>query len=570
MNLRQASNKLIDSMKKFPYKSFVSKNKNVILGVLVALVIGGGLIGYKITSKNKYSIATNKGEQYFYAADFNKSIEEYTILYNKDKSPLWKAKIAQVYSVKGDIENSRKYINECKGLDKKTPEVLNYIVFTEYMNKDFKEALKDGQEALKDNPQEKSLIKTMFAVYMANNKYEEAKKLLTFYPVDEKSSYDVAEYGRMLMVIGEKDKGFKNLRKAWDIDKDEYKIYDALVQIAMYDKNQILQDINKLSSKNPQDVAYKMWQAKIYSMSKDTASEASKIMESIKDKDLGEIERYVIEASIYDNTKQGDKAQETINKILKENKNDYRILHTVAWFYLNKKDLDKAQEYCKKSLYKNQEYPDNYAFLMPEILRQKGKGIEGEPYFRTAMLKEPYNYNIMLNIASYYSNTTDNINKALEYYKFAQIVKPDDAEIKYNIALIYLSNKKDTEAIKVLGECIKLRNDVPKYHRTLGTIYFLQGKTKEAIKEIRFAYDADKNDPLTLNNAGCYYIMVPVDLQRGVYNLQAAYQAIDSNMDEYTKKTIKENYEKTKKLYEVYRKSKGNEKLKIPELILFY
>lgn len=570
MSTPQTSNNQTNIVIKFQYKDFLKKNKNIILGVLAALVIVGGVIGYNLTSKNKYSIAKNKGEQYFYAADFDKSIEEYNLLYNKDKSPLWKAKIAQVYSVKGDIENSRKYISECKSLDKKTPEVLNYIVFTEYMNKDFKDALKDGEEAIKNYSQEKSLIKTMFAVYMANNKYEEAKKLLSSYPVDEKSAYDMAEYGRMLMVIGEKDKGFQSLRKAWDIDKDEYKIYDILVQIAMYDKNELLQDINNLSSKSPQDIAYKMWQAKIYSMSKDTSTEASKIMESIKDKDLGKIERDVIQASIYENNKQMDKAEEIINKLLKENNDDYRILHTAGWFYLNKKDLNKAEEYCKKSLYENQEYPDNYAFLMPEILKQKGKGIEGEPYFRTAMLKEPYNYNIMLNIASYYNNTTDNINKALEYYRFGEIVKPDDGEIKYNIALVHISNKNDEEAIKLLKQCIKLRNDVPKYHRTLGTIYFLQGKNKEAINEIRFAYDADKNDPLTLNNAGCYYIMVPVDLQRGVYNLQAAYKAIDNTMDEYTKKTIKDNYEKSKKLYESYKKSKGNEKLKIPELILFY
>ena len=570
MNNAETSNNITSVQKKNNYKNFVSKNKNIIMGILAALAVAGGLIGYKITSKNKYSIASNKAEQYFYAADFDKAIEEYNILYNKDKSPLWKAKIAQVYSVKRDIENSRKYINECKGLDKKTPEVLNYIIFTEYMNKDFKEALKDGEEALKNNSKEKSLIKTMFSVYMANNKYEEANKLLSSYPVDEKLSYDMAEYGRMLMVIGEKDKGFQSLRKAWDIDKDEYKIYDVLVQIAMYDKDKLLKYIHELSSKNPQDIAYKMWEAKIYSMSSDTSDEASKIMESIKDKDIGKIEGHVIQASIYENNKQMDKAEEVINKLLSENGNDYRVLHTAAWFYLNKKDLDKAQEYCTKSLYKNQEYPDNYGFLMPEILRQKGKSIEAEPYFRTAMLKEPYNYNTMLNIANYYNATTDNMNKALEYFKFAEIVKPNDVEIKYNIALVYISNKKDDEAIKVLKQCIKLRNDVPKYHRTLGTIYFLQGNTNDAIEEIRFAYNADKNDPLTLNNAGCYYIMVPADLQRGVYNLGVAYKAMDNTMDDYTRKTIKENYEKSKKLYDSYSKSEGNEKLKIPELILFY
>ncbi|SQC03269.1 tetratricopeptide repeat protein [Clostridium tetanomorphum] len=442
MSSLKNSSSMVKFLKEFNYKEFFKKNKIVLLSILAGLIIASSLIFYRISEKNKYSIATNKAEQYFYEADFNKAIEEYNKLYNKDKSSLWKAKIAQVYSVKGDIEISRKYLNDCKLLEDKNAEILNYIVFTEYMNKDFKEALKDGEEAIKNNSKDKGLIKTMFTVYMANNKYEEARKLLLSYPLENKNAYDIAEYGRMLMVIGEKDKAFENLKKAWDIDKDEYKIYDVLVQIAMYDKNQILEDINKLSSKNPEELAYKMWTAKIYSMSPDTVLEAMKIMNSIKDKDLGRIESKVIQAYIYQNSNEIDKEEEIINNLLKDNKNDYRVLHTASWFYLNKKDLVKAEEYCKKSLYKNQDYPDNYGFLMPEILKQKGKSIEGEPYFRTAMLKEPYNYNTMLNIANYYWTTTDNSNKALEYFELAEIVKPNDGEIKYNIALINLTNKK--------------------------------------------------------------------------------------------------------------------------------
>ncbi|GAA0726775.1 hypothetical protein GCM10008905_23610 [Clostridium malenominatum] len=549
--------------------NLAKKNKKVLAGILSCILIFSIFFYVNKTEKAKFSIATNKAEQFYYSGEFEKAIEEFNKLYEKDKSSLWKAKIAQIYSVTGEMDKSNEYLKEVGELKGKDPEVINLTIFTEYMNKDFKKALKHGEEALKNNSQDKELIKIMFAVYMANDSYDKAKEILSSYPVDTKSSYDMAEYSRMLMLMGDKEKGFETLRKAWDIDKDEFKIYDVLVQIALYDKDTLLEDIHNLSTKNPEDLAYKMWSAKIYSMSKYTVAQASSIMESLKDKDIGEIARAVIEGTIQQNLDKDAEAEKIVNDLLIAHKGDYRVLHNAAWYYLNKDNLEKAEDYAKQSLYKNQEYPDNYAFLMPQILRKKGKTIESEPYFRAAMFMEPYNYNIMITIANHYWNA-DNDDKAMEYFKFAEIVKPEDAEIKYNMAIIHLSNKEDDKAIEILKQAIKIKNDVPKYHRTLGTVYYLNGKTKDAIAEIRFAYEADKNDALTLNNAGCYYITIPSDIQRGVYNLQAAVKAITNDMDEYTKKTIKDNYDKAKKLYDSYTKSKANTKLKVPDLIMFY
>ncbi|MEQ8199645.1 MAG: hypothetical protein ABRQ27_16850, partial [Clostridiaceae bacterium] len=91
----------------------------------------------------------------------------------------------------------------------------------------------------------------------------------------------------------------------------------------------------------------------------------------------------------------------------------------------------------------------------------------------------------------------------------------------------------------------------------------------EAIKEIRYAYAADKNDPLTLNNAGCFYISINGDLERGMTNLSAAYDARDNITDEETKKSIIDNYNKAKALYDEYKKNTG-ESIEIPNFIIFY
>lgn len=564
--------KLKNYIKNKEYKKFF-KHRYItsLLGIAGALVITGSIIYYreKVQTQQKVTITTNKAEEYFYGAKYDDAINEYLNIQKIDKtSNLWNAKIAEVYSVKGDIENSKKYIDKAKN-DKKTAELLNYIIFTEFMNKDYKSALDDGEKALKDYPHDKKLIKTMFTVYMANNELNKAKSLMNIYPVDSNSSYDMAEYGRMLMIEGDMDNGFKNLKLAWDKNKDEYKVYDVLAQISVYNKDKILELVTNLSEKNKEEVVYKMWLAKIYSLQKETAEQAGQILDSIKNKDVGKIEFKLIKASVLQNTNKTKEADELMNTLIKENKDSYTILHTAGWYYLNKKEYDKAEKYCKESILKNRDYPDNYGFLMPEILKDEGKSIEGEPYFRTAMMKEPYNYNIMLNIANFYWYTNKNTDKAMEYFRFAEIVKPDDADIKYNMALIDLNNKKDDDAIKLLSECIKLADAVPEYHRTLGTVYFLKGNTKEALQQIRYAYNGDENDILTLNNAGCYYITVDANLDRGMFNLKKAYEGITKDTDKYTKDTITENYNKAKKLYDDY--TSGNSKtLKVPDFIMFY
>jgi len=554
----------------------------IIAGVVAVVMITSSAVymknnktNYLIKESNKVVITDNKAEDFFYAGDYASAVNEYLSISKKDNgNPKWDIRIAEVYSVKGDFPNSKTYIQIAKNKiakDKiKDGNLLNYMVFTEFMNKSYDDALKDGIEALKVAPKNKGLIRTMFTVYMANNQVDKAKDLIKGYPVNTKSAYDMTEYARMLMVINDWEQGLQVLKNAWEIDKDELKVYDVLAQISVYNRDLILEKVSNLSTKNPKDVVYKMWLAKIYSLTEETADQASKLLAEIKNEKIGKVEIKLIEVAVLQNTKQADKADALMSEIVQKNYKDYRVLHAASWHYYNKKDYAKALLYCKQSIVKNKDYPDNYGFLMPDILQAQGKSLEGEPYFRTGLMKEPYNYNIMLKLANYYWYTTQNTEKALEYFKFAEIVKPNDAEIKYNMACIYLNKQKQAEAVELLKQCIKLDDMTSKYHRTLGTIYMIQGKSAEGIKEIRYAYKADESDIQALNNAGCYYISVDGEIERGLTNFKAAVQGIKPTTDKYTSDTIKQNFEKAQKLNEQYKNSKGDETLKVPDFTLFY
>ncbi|MCY6355078.1 tetratricopeptide repeat protein [Clostridium sp. ZS2-4] len=555
-------------------------NKKTIIGAVGAVVCLVIIITLFATRKsnivNKNAQFEKKGEEYFYLGQYDKAIEEYNKiktdnLEDDNKTLAWKnINIAEAYSVKGDNESSENYVKLAQVSKNKDNKVINNIVFTQFMNGKMEEALKYGEEALKANPQNKELKKTMIAIYMNAGKNGEAKKLVKSYAVDKNSAYDMAEYSRLLMLIGDMDGGFTELRTAWNIDKDEYKIYDVLAQASVYNRELIINSIKKLQERNPQDAAYKMWLAKVYSLKPVNSIEAEQLIGELKDKDTGKIEIKLIEASVLQNLKKDEDADKLIEEVIKNNKDDYRVFHTAAWHYLKKNDLDKAAEYCNKSIEKNKDYPDNYAFLMPEILRKKESNTASAAYFRTAISKEPYNYNIICNTANYYWYQAQKPEKALEYFKLASSIKPTESEIKYNIALIYFNAEKNKEAAEILVECTKLKDNSIKYHRTLGTVYLTMGKSEDGIKEIRKAYKLDKNDILTLNNAACYYIMYTNDFQRGYYNLKQASTGIIETTDEYTKKVINDNFENIKAIIEKIEKGKGNESIKVPDFRLLY
>lgn len=531
--------------------------------------------------KGQVTIANNKAESLFYERDFDKSLEEFEKIQEDDEWPIWKVKMAEVYSVKREYLQSNTLLEEAmsirnkimsskgKKLIEQDKELINYVVFTYFMNKDYENSLKIGEEFLETYGDYKPLIRTMYTVYMVNGEKDKAESLVKEYPVDPESAYDLAVLAKMEMILDNWDKGLDTLKDAWYKDKDEQKVFDIIAQAAAYNKNFILEKLTERSTKEPEELAYKLWIAKVYSISGESADMAEKYVKELEGLDVGNVNIKIIQSKTYQNLGDNEKAQALLNEIIKENGDSYIGYHTEAWHYYEKGQYDRALELTQKSILANKDYPDNYGFLIPDIMMKKGNIEEAEPYFRTALLKEPFNFNIMVKIANFYWYSAKDINAAYEYFNLASLVKPTDSEVYYNMALIKLSNNEIDKSIELLKKSISIDEAIPKYHRTLGTIYMNQEKYSDAITEVRYAYSADKSDALTLNNAGCFYISINGDLDRGMVNLKAAYDVKDAITDEEVKKAIEQNYTRAKALYDEFQKEEGAS-LKVPEFILFY
>ena len=529
-----------------------------IVGVLLFALIIIHICQMNLGTKETVPVlTTNMAEEYFYKGEYDKAIAEYENLQKKEEWPMYSVKIAEVISVSGDKDRSnnllaesvvkRNEVIDLKGMEEyedKDIEFGNYVALTYLFNGAYDKALEYGEFFINEHKGNKELERTMFTIYMATGKLDEARKIIDEYKVDEESSYDLALYGNMNILINQWDKGFELLKKAWYKNKDEIKVYDVIAQISSDNSNEVIMKITDLSNKNPDELCYKVWLTKCYSMLESTTNEANALLDKIKDEDLGQTVFKTVIAKIYQHSNRKEEAEKILKDLSLNEEESYVGCHAMAWYYLEMGDADKALDYCKKSIKLNKDYTDNYGFLISEIMKQSKKEKVIEPYFRTAMIKEPFNYKIMIVSADYYWNTKENGEKAYSDYELASLLKPFAPEIYYNMALIKLKEGDISKTIELLHKSSSIDETASKYHRTLGTVYINNGYKEEGLKEIRLAYSVDKNDILTLNNAGCFYISIEGNVQRGMINLKAAYDGLTSATDEETRSVIEGNYNK--------------------------
>ena len=532
----------------------------------------------EVLSKNVVSY-DNKGEEYFFNDDYEAAIEEYSKLNEKEEWPIYEIKMAEVCTAQGNYDRSDGLVdsayekrnqliineNNEKYLDK-DGELGNYICLLTMLNGKYEKAQEYGEIFLQDNPDNKELQRSLFTIYLVNNNLDKAKALLENYKVDEKSSYDIALYADMNMLLGNSEKVFEYLSKAWNVNKDEVKVFDLIYQLASRNREGTINTLEKLCNDNPKEISYKVMLLKCYSMSKNTIKEANDLYKEIEKEDLGEYAFDTVLAKIYQNNGKKLEAEELINKLI--SKENYIGYHTAGWYYSNEGDYEKALELCKKSIAENPDYIDNYGLLMTEILIKSGEAKKAEPYYTIALLKEPFNISLLINASNYYNGVLEDANRAYGYMKLASLIKPNDDRIYYNLSMIAVDNNKRKEAIELINKSISLNKDEYSYHRALGTLYLNEGEDKKAIEEIREAYKLNNDDILTLNNAGCYYITVEKDIRRGYENIKGAYDKLSDDVDKNTRGIITDNYEKAKKLLEKY--NSDNSKLEVPELHLFY
>lgn len=549
-----------------------------VIGMSLTVTLGIVIGVHSIFGQVDVTIADNTAEEYFYEGKYDEAIDEFGNLQKDEEWPIWKVKQAEVYSIKGDYDKSNSLLKEAviirnkliqkdssKYLDKDN-EFINEVVFTFFMNKEYDQAVSLGEDYIINNEEYKPLMRTMLAVYMSLGEEENAKDIVKEYNMDKDSAYDMSVYANMQMMTGDIKGAIKTLKDAFEVDNDEINILDVLNQLANYDRDEVLNSINELVDN---DEVYNLFLAKIYSMDETEYDKAIDILDSLDESLKDNLVYAVLKAQLLSNKGNEKEATDIINSIINNKENGYAKYYIEAMEYLKQGEYDKAIESCKKSILENNDYADNYGILLPEILIAKNDIDSIESYFRKAILKEPFNISMIINIGNYYYNNLKQYDKASQYYELASKLKPNDSNIYYLLGNVEVNKEKYEVAIEYFEKAISLESENGKYFRALGTAYYNLGDYEEALNNIREAYSLDENDVLALNNAGCYYMMVEKDVWRGFSNIEAAYEEMPESIDENIKKKIIDNYNKAKTIFDKYIEDEDMD-INMPIFELFY
>ena len=532
--MENKKNDSLKSNKKLIKNKYVEPIITIGLSILFAFVV---LISIQSMMGTKtVTITNNKAEEYYYDGKYDEAINEYMTMQKEDAWPIWTARVAEIYSIQGDItqannllkeaivkrdklmlENGDEYLEQDK-------ELINEVVFTFYMNNDLEQAESLGEYYLESYNTYKPLLKTMFAVYLANDEKDLAKGIVNSYPVDKDSAYDLATLAKMQIMINVYDNGLENLRLSYEIDKNEIKSYDVIMEACQFDKEKLLKKVTELSEENPKVEAYKAWINEINSFDEKNIDFSKNVIDEIK------------------NNINTDELEE----------DSYVDLYIKAWENYNKGQYDKAKEFANEAILANSDYENTYGMLMPNILIATENSDKIEGYIRKAIFNEPYNYNLIVNIAKLYEDKLSNLDKAKYYYDYALTLNKNNDELYYDLALLNLKMDKVDDAILDLNKAIAIDEDKSDYYRALGTIYYNEKEYDKAIENIRKAYSLNEKDVLALNNAACYYITVDKDVWRAYSNIESAYNDMPSSIDSESKKLITNNYNAIKKVYDKY------------------
>mgnify|MGYP000131612904 CR=1 FL=1 len=103
-------------------------------------------------------------------------------------------------------------------------------------------------------------------------------------------------------------------------------------------------------------------------------------------------------------------------------------------------NMIKQKNLCTEAIVRNSKYENSY-ILMANILYKTKSSDKGEGYIRTAIYNEPYNYNLIMNVAKLQENLNNNLELAKRYYELALNLSNNNPEIYYDLALLKLNKE---------------------------------------------------------------------------------------------------------------------------------
>ena len=132
-----------------------------------------------------------------------------------------------------------------------------------------------------------------------------------------------------------------------------------------------------------------------------------------------------------------------------------------------------------------------------------------------ALIKDYPLVPLLLNISGTFYKSNGQLDLAVAKFEQALILKPDYAEVHYNLGLTLRELDKIEEAIKSYKKAISIKNAYPNAHYNLGNILLSVKQYDDAIKHFKSAIVFNPKFAQAYNNLGLLYKKVGKDQEAG-------------------------------------------------------
>lgn len=167
-----------------------------------------------------------------------------------------------------------------------------------------------------------------------------------------------------------------------------------------------------------------------------------------------------------------------------------------------------------------------------------GAEIWAEQFFKNSLNFEPTNPVLTAELARIYLNNND-IVKAEEYFIKTLALKPDYYEAKFGLAKVYLKDKKDNLAFKLLNELAEKVMDREVFYE-LGRFYYNNNEIDKAIERFKLALSLSPKHSNSLYSLGIAYeakgdIKTALKYYRQVLELNQGNEEVEKKIKELSK-----------------------------------
>ena len=222
-------------------------------------------------------------------------------------------------------------------------------------------------------------------------------------------------------------------------------------------------------------------------------NEANKLADYVLERDPNHLEGNILKASVLAaQQRPDDEILKILNRVISLDPNRFETQISIANFYMNKKDVAKAEEAFKKAI----EVNGNAALARMQFarfLQEVNRNNEAEEQYRRAVEVEPKNREAHKALAGFYI-ATGQVEKAELAYKALANLDPTSPEGLAALADFYSSFERYDESIALYKQIIGKWSDYTRGRYRLGEMLLSKGDTKVALAQADALLKSDPND----------------------------------------------------------------------------